>query len=76
MRFKKLRGAYRKYLVFIFASIEQVRALTDTFERWFDKMDATAADATAGDDAGDAGDDPSADADDPRAGAYDARDEA
>jgi hypothetical protein len=63
-RFKKLRGAYRKHSAFTLASVEQARALTDTFERWFDKMEETtpeesapaeAVDRDESDDAGDAG---------------------
>jgi hypothetical protein len=72
-RFKKFRGAYRRHSAFTLASVEQARALTDTFERWFDKMDETAPDETASeeteprDDDDDAGDD---------AGAFHAMDEA
>lgn len=58
-RFKKFRGAYRKHSAFTLASVEQARALTDTFERWFDKMDESApeepVDRDDGDDAGDSG---------------------
>jgi hypothetical protein len=67
VRFKKLRGAYRKHSAFTLASVEQARALTDTFERWFDKMEETAPDEEPVD-----GDDASA----PDAGAFAAMDEA
>jgi hypothetical protein len=48
-RFKKLRGAYRRHSVFTLASIAEARALTDVFERWFEKMDPTANDDEAND---------------------------
>jgi hypothetical protein len=49
-RFKKFRGAYRRHSVFTLASVAEARALTDVFERWFEKMDATANDGEANDD--------------------------
>jgi hypothetical protein len=52
-RFKKFRGAYRKHSAFTLASVEQARALTDTFERWFGKMEETTPDASAPEEAGD-----------------------
>ncbi|MDB4980841.1 MAG: hypothetical protein JWM82_1593 [Myxococcales bacterium] len=45
-RFKKFRGAYKRHAAFTLASVEQARALTDTFERWFEKMDETAPEET------------------------------
>ncbi len=41
-RFKKFRGTYKRHAAFTLASVEQARALTDTFERWFGKMDQSA----------------------------------
>jgi hypothetical protein len=66
-RFKKFRGAYRRHSAFTLASIAQARALTDTFERWFEKMEATAPEDASEEDRG---------SDDDHGGAFDARDEA
>ena len=42
VRFRKLRGAYRRHSAFSLASVTEARELTAVFERWFEKMDATA----------------------------------